>query len=76
MKDVLNKFNAYQERLYTGTEIPVDEKWKNSHWWFRNASWCSRKVAKLWIEAVTENLSEIGDLEGYRKDFIIYLDLT
>ena len=27
------------------------------------------KVAKLWIEAVTENLSEIGDLEGYRKDF-------
>jgi hypothetical protein len=31
MKDVLNKFNAYQERLYTGTEIPVDEKWKNSH---------------------------------------------
>ena len=27
------------------------------------------RVAKLWKEAVTENLSEIGDLEGYRKDF-------
>jgi enoyl-[acyl-carrier protein] reductase/trans-2-enoyl-CoA reductase (NAD+) len=23
----------------------------------------------LWNEAVTENLSEISDLEGYRKDF-------
>jgi enoyl-[acyl-carrier protein] reductase/trans-2-enoyl-CoA reductase (NAD+) len=33
------------------------------------------KVAKLWNEAVTENLSEISDLEGYRKDFTICLVL-
>jgi trans-2-enoyl-CoA reductase len=31
------------------------------------------KVAKLWNEAVTENLSEISDLEGY--DFTICLVL-
>ncbi|MNR40992.1 putative reductase [compost metagenome] len=28
------------------------------------------KVAKLWIEATTENLSEIGDLAGYKNDFL------
>jgi enoyl-[acyl-carrier protein] reductase/trans-2-enoyl-CoA reductase (NAD+) len=27
------------------------------------------KVAKLWLEATTETLPEIGDLEGYRNDF-------
>jgi enoyl-[acyl-carrier protein] reductase/trans-2-enoyl-CoA reductase (NAD+) len=27
------------------------------------------KVAQLWEIAVTENLAEIGDLEGYRSDF-------
>ena len=27
------------------------------------------EVAKLWEIAATENLSEIGDLDGYSKDF-------
>ena len=59
----------YQERLFTGNEIPVDEKGR-----IRVDDWEMRldvqeKIAKLWGEAVTENLSEIGDLEGYRKDF-------
>ena len=27
------------------------------------------EVAKLWLEATTENLAELGDLEGYRTDF-------
>jgi len=27
------------------------------------------QVAQLWAKATTENLSEIGDLEGYRQDF-------
>jgi enoyl-[acyl-carrier protein] reductase/trans-2-enoyl-CoA reductase (NAD+) len=26
-------------------------------------------MAALWKKATTENLPEIGDLEGYRKDF-------
>ena len=59
----------YQQRLFTGNEVPVDEKGR-----IRVDDWEMRadvqdKIAKLWGEAVTENLSEIGDLEGYRKDF-------
>ncbi|MBA0883523.1 enoyl-ACP reductase FabV [Flavobacterium undicola] len=59
----------YQQRLFTGAEVPVDDKGR-----IRIDDWEMRediqaKVAKLWEEAVTENLAEIGDLEGYRKDF-------
>jgi enoyl-[acyl-carrier protein] reductase/trans-2-enoyl-CoA reductase (NAD+) len=59
----------YQQRLYTGGEVPVDEKGR-----IRIDDWemddkIQEEVAKLWPMATTENLSEIGDLEGYRKDF-------
>ncbi|MFV8341926.1 enoyl-ACP reductase FabV [Flavobacterium sp. XS2P39] len=59
----------YQERLYTGAEVPVDEKGRIRIDDLEMRADVQEKVAKLWIEAVTENLSEIGDLEGYRKDF-------
>ena len=59
----------YQQRLYSGAEVPVDEKGR-----IRIDDWEMRadvqeKVAKLWLEATTENISEISDLEGYRSDF-------
>jgi len=59
----------YQERLYTGEPILLDEKGR-----IRIDDWEMREdvqdqVAKLWLEATTENLAEIGDLEGYRTDF-------
>jgi enoyl-[acyl-carrier protein] reductase / trans-2-enoyl-CoA reductase (NAD+) len=59
----------YRERLYTGTEVPVDDKGR-----IRIDDWEMRddvqaEVAKLWNEATTENLAELGDLEGYRRDF-------
>ena len=59
----------YKDRLYTGEEVPVDEKGR-----IRIDDWEMRddiqdKVAALWKEATTENLTTIGDLEGYRKDF-------
>jgi enoyl-[acyl-carrier protein] reductase/trans-2-enoyl-CoA reductase (NAD+) len=59
----------YSERLYTGGDVPVDEKGR-----IRIDDWEMRddiqaKVAELWEKATTENLAEIGDLEGYRKDF-------
>jgi enoyl-[acyl-carrier protein] reductase / trans-2-enoyl-CoA reductase (NAD+) len=59
----------YQQRLYTGEVVPTDEKGR-----IRIDDWEMRpdvqeKVAQLWDQAVTENLAEIGDLEGYRKDF-------
>ena len=28
------------------------------------------KIAKLWLEATTESLQKIGDLEGYKQDFL------
>ena len=59
----------YQERLYTGNKVPVDEKGRIRIDDLEMRADVQEKVAKLWIEAVTENLSEIGDLEGYRKDF-------
>ena len=59
----------YQQRLYTGGEVPVDEKGR-----IRIDDWemddkIQSEVARLWAQATTENLPEIGDLEGYRKDF-------
>ncbi|MFV8369399.1 enoyl-ACP reductase FabV [Flavobacterium sp. LB2R40] len=59
----------YQERLYTGNEVPVDEKGRIRIDDLEMRPDVQQKIAKLWIEAVTENLLEIGDLEGYRKDF-------
>src|SRR3970282_2632652 len=59
----------YQERLYTGNEVPVDEKGRIRIDDLEMRPDVQEKVATLGIEAVTENLSEIGDLEGYRKDF-------
>ncbi len=65
----------YAQRLYTGNEIPTDDKGR-----IRIDDWEMRadvqeKVAKLWLEATTETLPEIGDLEGYRSDFHNLLDL-
>ncbi|WP_277015206.1 enoyl-ACP reductase FabV [Flavobacterium lindanitolerans] len=59
----------YQQRLYTGGEVPTDEKGRIriDDWEMRDD--VQEKVAALWEKATTENLSEIGDLEGYRKDF-------
>lgn len=59
----------YQQRLFTGNEVPTDEKGR-----IRIDDWEMRKdiqdkVAALWAEATTESLPEIGDLEGYRNDF-------
>ena len=59
----------YQERLYTGKPMLLDEKGR-----IRIDDWEMREdvqdqVATLWVEATSDNLNEIGDLEGYRKDF-------
>ena len=59
----------YADRLYTGKDVPVDEKGRIriDDWEMRDD--IQQKVAELWDQATTENLAEIGDLEGYRKDF-------
>ena len=60
----------YQDRLFTNESVPVDEKGR-----IRIDDWEMRedvqeKVATLWKQATTESLPEIGDLEGYRIDFL------
>jgi enoyl-[acyl-carrier protein] reductase/trans-2-enoyl-CoA reductase (NAD+) len=59
----------YQERLYTGGEISVDEKGRIRIDDLEMRDDIQQKVAALWTQATTENLAELGDLEGYRNDF-------
>jgi enoyl-[acyl-carrier protein] reductase/trans-2-enoyl-CoA reductase (NAD+) len=60
----------FEQRLYTGKVVPTDEKGR-----IRIDDWEMRddiqaKVKELWSQATSENLSEIGDLEGYKQDFL------
>lgn len=60
----------YSQRLYNGGEIPTDENGR-----IRIDDWEMRadvqeQVAKLWQEATTETLPQIGDLAGYKQDFL------
>ena len=60
----------YQQRLYTGNTVPTDEKGR-----IRIDDWEMRpdvqeRIAKLWIESTTESLVELGDLAGYKQDFL------
>jgi enoyl-[acyl-carrier protein] reductase/trans-2-enoyl-CoA reductase (NAD+) len=60
----------FSERLYSGNEIPTDENGR-----IRIDDWEMREdvqsqVAKLWLEAETDTLPNIGDLAGYKSDFL------
>ncbi|MEC0124699.1 enoyl-ACP reductase FabV [Paenibacillus pabuli] len=59
----------FADRLYAGGEVPTDEAGR-----IRIDDWEMRadvqeEVAKLWNELNTENIYELSDLEGYRKEF-------
>jgi len=60
----------YAERLYTGKAIPVDDKGR-----IRIDDWEMREdiqnqIKTLWEAATSDNLSTIGDLAGYKQDFL------
>ena len=60
----------FEQRLYTGKEVPTDDKGR-----IRIDDWEMRddiqdRIKTLWEIATTENLSEIGDLAGYKQDFL------
>ncbi|MNY11210.1 putative reductase [compost metagenome] len=60
----------FADRLYSGAETPTDAEGR-----IRIDDWEMREdvqaeVAKLWIEATDESLPLIGDLPGYKKDFL------
>ena len=60
----------FEQRLYSGKEVPTDDKGR-----IRIDDWEMRddiqdRIKTLWEKATTENLSEIGDLAGYKQDFL------
>lgn len=60
----------FQDRLYTGKSIPMDQagRIRIDDWEMRAD--VQQKIADLWKLASTESLSEIGDLQGYKQDFL------
>jgi len=59
----------FAERLYSGDTIALDEKGRIRVDDLEMRSDVQEEVAKLWEQATTENLEEISDIKGYRKDF-------
>jgi enoyl-[acyl-carrier protein] reductase/trans-2-enoyl-CoA reductase (NAD+) len=60
----------FQDRLYSGQAVPTDDNGR-----IRIDDWEMRedvqaRVAQLWKESTTESLPEIGDLAGYKQDFL------
>jgi enoyl-[acyl-carrier protein] reductase/trans-2-enoyl-CoA reductase (NAD+) len=60
----------FSERLYKGGEVPTDEKGR-----IRIDDWEMRDdvqeiVAALWLEATTDTLPALGDLAGYKSEFL------
>lgn len=60
----------YADRLYTGKVIPVDEKGRiRIDDWEMSAD-VQSKITELWEKSDTETLPELGDLKGYKTDFL------
>jgi enoyl-[acyl-carrier protein] reductase / trans-2-enoyl-CoA reductase (NAD+) len=62
-------YRLFKERLYGQGPVPVDEKGR-----IRIDDWEMRSdvqeaVASRWNELSTDNLEQLSDIEGYRKDF-------
>ena len=59
----------FAERLYTGSDAPVDEAGRIRIDDLEMREDVQAKVDELWQLATTESLPEIGDLKGYSDDF-------
>ena len=60
----------FADRLYTENgEVPLDEAGRIRVDDWEMAEDVQAEVDKLWKETTTENLSEISDIAGYRKEF-------
>ena len=60
----------YQQRLFSGNAVPTDEQGRIriDDWEMRSD--VQERIAKLWVESTTESLVELGDLAGYKQDFL------
>ena len=60
----------YSERLFTGNEIPTDEQGRIRIDDLEMREDVQNVVSELWSKSDTETLKEIGDLAGYKHDFL------
>ncbi|WP_316748030.1 enoyl-ACP reductase FabV [Pedobacter gandavensis] len=60
----------FKDRLYTGAEVLTDDKGRIRVDDLEMRDDVQAQIAALWTEATTESLPEIGDLAGYKKDFL------
>ena len=60
----------FKDRLYTGAEVLTDEQGRIRVDDLEMRDDVQAQIAALWTEATTETLPEIGDLAGYKKDFL------
>ncbi|MBE9597929.1 enoyl-ACP reductase FabV [Pedobacter sp. MC2016-24] len=60
----------FSERLFTGAAVPVDEKGRIRVDDLEMDPAVQTQVASLWTEATAETLPLIGDLAGYKTDFL------
>jgi enoyl-[acyl-carrier protein] reductase/trans-2-enoyl-CoA reductase (NAD+) len=60
----------FRGALFTDGPIATDDigRWRVDDWEMRDD--VQDEVRRAWAAATTENIAELGDLEGYRKDFL------
>lgn len=62
-------YRLFTDRLYSDKDTPVDEKGRIriDDWELRSD--VQEEVVKLWDQVSSENIHELTDLEGYRREF-------
>ena len=62
-------YRLFADRLYASDGVPLDAEGRIGidDWELRED--VQEEVAKLWAEVTTENIEQITDLEGYRREF-------
>jgi enoyl-[acyl-carrier protein] reductase/trans-2-enoyl-CoA reductase (NAD+) len=62
-------YRLFSDRLYAGGEVPVDDAGRIRIDDLEMRDDVQQEVAKLWSIVSTDNLRDISDIEGYRRDF-------
>ncbi|MBW7459367.1 bifunctional NADH-specific enoyl-ACP reductase/trans-2-enoyl-CoA reductase, partial [Paenibacillus sepulcri] len=62
-------YRLFADRLYTSNGMELDEvgRIRIDDWEMRDD--VQAEVARIWEELTTDNIYELSDLEGYRKEF-------
>lgn len=60
----------YRNRLYTGSAVPTDSDGRIRLDDFEMRPEIQQEVARRWETVTEETLSELGDMEGFRSDFL------